>query len=159
MHIEHAALRNRELGKRARQRIRCLHPILASTAASKKRSLHGPYQPTQVVAAFSAYGIAHLQKSRLVERREPVLARDEPSYIPPPAEKTEQRIKRPRCAAIVGMRTPLTKYHYPAFSQHRPQVTQSQRLVLGAMQSIDGKNGVELLPPAFLVEIVTVDRP
>src|SRR5262249_33481004 len=91
--------------------------------------------------------------------REPALPWDEPPYIPPSPEKPEKGIKSPGCRLGVGMGPAFAQDDDASRAQHLQQMTQRCDLILGAVQGIDRKDGIEIAPSALLVEIIAFDRP
>src|ERR1700676_3028520 len=121
-------------------------------------SLHRPYHSAEIVDPSQARRVSGAGEARLCKRRKPGFARDETADVPPAPKETEERIKSPGRATIVGIRSAFAQDQDAAITQHVEQMAERHQLVSGAVQRIDRENRVDVSPSARLVEIVALDR-
>src|SRR6516165_709007 len=95
-----------------------------------RSSLHRPDHSAEVMATGTPHGVTGPGKSGLLERREPTLARDEPTSIPPPPEKPKKRIEGPRRPPVVGMGHAFAQHNDASLTQHLEYMAERDDLVL-----------------------------
>src|SRR5215472_14608881 len=106
-----------------------------------------PHHPAEIVAAGSKDAVPQAIETGLFEQGQPLPAGQESGPVPPPVERAEKEVERPRGSVRRRRVRTLGEYQDAVFGEHRAQPGQTRPLVSGTVQSVGTHDRGELAEP------------